>query len=335
MIYFIKAAYHLSATGKNLRVPFEIFMIFAAYNDKINFVRFSRFEFEEIYDLLFSSNIKIEKAYETLNIWKIRLAENTPTGVVCTLEILEAQIHDSKAPSKTDQFDVIVSYSNAITRFFNFLTSLKHDTDDNVSGMKSVAEAIGIPDYVIDLRVSISHTKQPPSLEVLRRAAKHSLEFIKRKYWDIELVHIREAQLNTIQSQKVTILPTREKEPTKSEKRNSQLQLKNKQLLELQLAIYDFVVELGQKYEVKKNKDLAGKHFILPAAQLETMKSYFNGKKLAKEENLFAHYEAIMIDDIESTLQLCNDDGVLLTEAIFNRCGFFKEAAGEPKTAFY
>jgi Las1-like len=285
---------------------------------------------EEIYDLLFSSNTNIGKVYEVLNIWKLRLADNTPTGVLCTMEIIEAQIHDSKVKSKCDQFDVIGSYSNAITRFFNFLTSLKHDTDEDVGGMRSVAEAIGIPDYVIELRVAISHSKQPPSLEVLRRAAKHGLEFIKRKYWDIELAHIREAELNSVQHQKMTIT-SREKQPTKLEKRNMQLQLKNKKLLELQLAIYDFVVELGQKYEVKKNKDLAGKHFVLPAAQLETMQSYFNGKKLAKEENLFAHYEDIIIDDIESTLQLCNDDGTNLTEAIFNRCEFFKEVAGKSK----
>jgi hypothetical protein len=265
-------------------------------------------------------------------IWKIRLSNHTPTGILCTMEIIEAQIHDSKISSKNAQFDVIVSYSNAITRYLNFLTSLKHDTDD-AENMKSVAEAIGIPAYLMDLRVTISHTQQYPSLKILRRAAQHCLEFIKQKYWNIEKIHIRETMLETIQRPK-TVVPEQTKELSKVEKKSLNQQHKKKQLLELQLAIYDFVVELGHKYEVKKHKDLDGKHFILSTSQLESMQSYFNGKKMTKELNMFSNYEDLIIRDIEDTFQLFSDEsGEYFTEAIFDRCGFFKESAG--KQLFY
>lgn len=138
--------------------------------------------------MIFDENTTIEnkkKAYLALQSWKVRRSQETLTGILCTLSLLDVHIKDL-TKEITDPFTLSTLYASTVTKFINYASSFElHRTT-----MYKSAERLGIDSFLIDLRHLCAHGKQLPSIEVFRKSHRYCLDWIKKFFWESEMNNI-------------------------------------------------------------------------------------------------------------------------------------------------
>lgn len=121
-------------------------------------------------------------------MWRARRSQETMTGVLCTLTLLDIHLKDA-AGTITDRSTLSTLYASTLTKFINYATSYQVGE----TSMYRSAKKLGIESFLIDLRHMCAHGKQLPSLEVFRKSHRTCLNWIKQFFWDQELTKICDA----------------------------------------------------------------------------------------------------------------------------------------------
>lgn len=148
-------------------------------------------ELKTVYHQIFGQNSTVDdkrNAYQTLQTWKVRRSQETMTGVLCTLTLLDIHLKDA-AGTITDRSTLSTLYASTLTKFINYATSYQVGE----TSMYRSAKKLGIESFLIDLRHMCAHGKQLPSLEVFRKSHRTCLNWIKQFFWDQELTNICDA----------------------------------------------------------------------------------------------------------------------------------------------
>lgn len=77
-----------------------------------------------------------------------------------------------------------MGYAMSLIRFVNHITE-KGQNKQFAQPVHVLAEEVGIPEWMVDLRHEAAHSSLP-SLNILREAADFALEWLKREYWDVQ-----------------------------------------------------------------------------------------------------------------------------------------------------
>lgn len=132
---------------------------------------------------------------DRIKIWKIRRLNLTPASVLSTLAILEVQLKDN-ADEKFSKDELRTMYSNAFTRFLNYMSSIMRSR--TLQSMYLTARELGIESFLVDLRHLCAHGQVLPSLEISRRTATYCLNWLREFYWDREKNVIGDAIVNDV-----------------------------------------------------------------------------------------------------------------------------------------
>ena len=158
-----------------------------------------REEFNKVYDWLFGAQYSSEtrqKALSQIRIWNLRRSTLCPAAVLATSVILDVQMKDiPETTLSPDELQIL--YSNAFTRFFNFMSSIMQS--HNMRTMYQTAKELGLQSFVVDLRHICAHGQVLPPLQVLRNTAEYCIVWLHDYYWasqrnvmsDIDAAHIR------------------------------------------------------------------------------------------------------------------------------------------------
>lgn len=154
-----------------------------------------REEFDAVHEWLFSDRISHrEKALERLIIWKLRRQALTPATIMSTIAILEVQIKDKH--NTCTEHDLRAMYSNAFTKFVNYVTTLVRGRQ--FTSMFAAAVSLGIEPFLVDLRHLCTHGQVLPALDLSRRAADYCMDWLRQFYWDRERAVICDANVQDV-----------------------------------------------------------------------------------------------------------------------------------------
>lgn len=145
-------------------------------------------EWQEVHVGLFSSDpYAQQRVVSRVASWRSRV--QLPVAINATAQLVELQLHESMAQhhnhavgvSSRSHMELSLLYANIVVRCVNGLV------DGSQKGayalaVSTLAQRIGIPLWVVDLRHESTHN-QLPSLPVLRFAARHLLAWLQANYW--------------------------------------------------------------------------------------------------------------------------------------------------------
>lgn len=147
-----------------------------------------RSELHNVHRMIFDKNSSLadkHRAYLILQSWKVRRSQETLTGILCTLSLLDVHLKDESGQI-SDQFTLSTLYASSLTKFINFATSFQF----NDTSMYRSAFKLGLDSFLVDLRHMCAHGKQQPSLEVFRKTHRYCLNWIQKFFWEIELKNV-------------------------------------------------------------------------------------------------------------------------------------------------
>ena len=153
----------------------------------------SKEEWLEVYSWVHSGDILLKrKACGRINAWESR--GKLPAALDATRWLLDAETQDC-GPLHSD-VHVREAYSVALMRFVSIMT----DQEQKGAFARSVmdlADNMGIPRWIVDLRNSIAH-RHMPGLEPLRSGARACLRWLSRHYWQdqVERWYLAELKLS-------------------------------------------------------------------------------------------------------------------------------------------
>ncbi|KAG7387401.1 Ribosomal biogenesis protein las1l [Phytophthora pseudosyringae] len=153
-------------------------------------------EWQEAHVGLFSSDpYAQQRAVSRVASWRSRA--QLPVAISATAQLVELQLHESVAQhhhhavgvSSRSHMELSLLYASVVVRCVNGLV------DGSQKGayalaVSTLAQRIGIPLWVVDLRHESTHN-QLPSLPVLRFAARHLLAWLRANYWGAQEDSIR------------------------------------------------------------------------------------------------------------------------------------------------
>lgn len=145
-------------------------------------------------DWLFGPNSSRETkrlALSRIKLWKLRRGNLTPASILSTLSILDIQLKDDKYEKRFSDEELRSMYSNAFTRFVNYMSSIMRSRQ--LQSMYSTARELGIEPFLVDLRHLCAHGQVLPSLEISRRTADYCMNWLREFYWERERNFITDA----------------------------------------------------------------------------------------------------------------------------------------------
>lgn len=145
-------------------------------------------ELKTVYRLIFDEKATTEdkkSAYLVLQSWKVRRSQETLTGILCTLSLLDVHIKDL-TNEIADPHTLSTLYASTLTKFINYASSFEVLR----TSMYKSAEKLGIDSFLIDLRHLCAHGKQLPCLDVFRRSHRYCLDWIKTYFWESEMKNV-------------------------------------------------------------------------------------------------------------------------------------------------
>lgn len=166
---------------------------------------FSTKEWFEVYHNLYSKNSKLNNQHNALKcllIWKAR-CPLLPSGIESTLSLLDVYTQDRKVvDSSTDDHLLRLAYSSAIMRFVNHMFD-----SESIKGksLYNIAQNLGVPDWIIDLRHDTAHSNNLPSLELLREATSICLEWLHNNYWLLHKETLKDCVVNRSEMLRIRI----------------------------------------------------------------------------------------------------------------------------------
>ncbi|GAB6030666.1 hypothetical protein CHUAL_007522 [Chamberlinius hualienensis] len=158
-------------------------------NEVVGSPWFSVDERNAVLQKLYSNNLDEQaEALRYIDVWKSRIYPNVPSGIEVTSALAKAiLLHENFKLNPSDNLDddhFLLLYGTAIIRFVNLVTECGQVTDYQIP-IHTIAYKMGIPEWIVDLRHSATHSRLP-SLEVLSVAARWAFNWLKSKYWDSE-----------------------------------------------------------------------------------------------------------------------------------------------------
>lgn len=145
-------------------------------------------EWQHVHAALFSDDPgELQRALSRVAAWRSRA--QLPVAVSATAQLLELQLHERLARghhhgvggASRSHLELSLQYASAVVRCVNGLVD-SSQKGAYALAVSSLAQRIGIPLWIVDLRHESTHN-QLPSLPVLRFAAQHLLAWLRANYW--------------------------------------------------------------------------------------------------------------------------------------------------------
>lgn len=135
---------------------------------------------------------KVAFSLKTINMWRTRC--KLPLYIECTSHILKS-ILNHKVNSANKSPNVLrLSYSMAIVRLVNGVVE-KEQRGQYAQAVSGIAERIGLPRTLVDLRHEATHGDLP-SLARLHSAALMALKWLHVRFWRVQADHFVQLDLN-------------------------------------------------------------------------------------------------------------------------------------------
>ncbi len=135
---------------------------------------------------------KIRSSLGTINMWRTRC--KVPLYVDCTANIFKSLLDHRMNTSSKSPNVYRLSYSMSIVRLVNGVVE-KEQRGQYAQAVSGIAERIGLPRSLVDLRHEATHGDLP-SLTRLNAAAIMALEWLHNRYWRIQADHLERVDLN-------------------------------------------------------------------------------------------------------------------------------------------
>lgn len=154
-------------------------------------------EWQRVHAELFAADdvFAQQRAVSRIAAWRSR--GQLPVAINATAQLVEIQLHEHMAQHHThgigvssrSHMELSLMYASSIVRCVNGLVD-SSQKGAYAMAVSSLAQRIGIPLWIVDLRHESTHN-QLPSLPVLRFAAQHLLAWLRSNYWrrQEELLH--------------------------------------------------------------------------------------------------------------------------------------------------
>lgn len=124
-----------------------------------------------------------QRAFSAILAWEARDAD-MPSGILGLKELIIAKL--ARQSTDLENYNEMFTYQSTVSmnvvRFVNFITE-PFQTNSHAKTVKAIANQIGIPDWIVNLRHSATHFNLP-SVEVLEKAVTSLFEFLKERYID-------------------------------------------------------------------------------------------------------------------------------------------------------
>lgn len=145
-------------------------------------------EWREVYELVVEGNEESAKlACVRIRDWKLRC--RVPISVEATAYLLESLLLDTQQISRsfeTRESVEMLADAQCVSRFINLLTDLVQK-GMYATSVETLANSIGIPSWIVQLRHTACHGTVFPRMGLLKRAARYLLyDFIIPRYWDAQ-----------------------------------------------------------------------------------------------------------------------------------------------------
>lgn len=249
---------------------------------------------------IFNETSRIEdkqKGLKKLQTWKLRTGQDTQSGILCTLILLEVHMKDVTGQIR-DRSTLTNLYANSFTKFINFATAFQM----NEATMYRSAYKLGLESFLIDLRHLCAHGKVTPSVEVFRRSMKICFEWIDNFYWKKEIENVSDA--NAIDMRK---------------------DMQISQTLQNIFVLYDSLVELLHNNVLRIDDE--GKLILLGKERLEILETFF--KKVEMKQLHSAHRMLTKsLSAIIGSKQMTQNPSIFFHEMLSN-CQFFLTTTAE------
>ncbi|XP_046865094.1 ribosomal biogenesis protein LAS1L-like isoform X2 [Xenia sp. Carnegie-2017] len=145
----------------------------------------SRDEWLTTYNDLYNFE-NIDQQIEGLNrveAWKSRSGSKLPLAVESTASLIAAGVEDVRSVVNANV--IRHTMAMALVRFVSGIVDMEQK-HAYARSMQSIADDIGLPDWLVDLRHEAIHASLP-SMQVVRAGCRFALEWLKEHYWDSQI----------------------------------------------------------------------------------------------------------------------------------------------------
>ena len=156
----------------------------------------SRDEWLETYRNLYNFDNPNQQrdSLDRVEAWKSRSGSKLPLAVEATASLITAGMEDVE--SITRSHVVQQTMAMVIVRFVNGMVDMEQK-GAYARSVQSIADEIGLPDWLVDLRHEATHASLP-SLEVLRAGCRFALDWLRERYWESQIAEFREQDENLV-----------------------------------------------------------------------------------------------------------------------------------------
>ncbi|EDO42851.1 predicted protein, partial [Nematostella vectensis] len=145
----------------------------------------NREEWTQTYEYLYSfHDISLQRrGIARVLAWKSRSGGKLPLAVESTANLISALLESQTAQySYSSQMTI----SMALVRFVNGFTD-KSQKGVYARSVQSIADEIGLPDWLVDLRHESTHAAKLPSQQTLCAGVKVALDWLEEGYWKAQM----------------------------------------------------------------------------------------------------------------------------------------------------
>lgn len=154
----------------------------------------NRKEWLDVYQCLFDfHNPQLQrKGLDRVLAWKSRSGGKLPLAIESTADLVLANLTDAQSNSFTTEKQLILSM--ALVRFVNGMADM-NQRGVYARSVHSIAEEIGLPDWLVDLRHEATHASLP-SQDTLRAGIRVALSWLQEEYWEAQMKAHKDSEQN-------------------------------------------------------------------------------------------------------------------------------------------
>ena len=122
------------------------------------------------------------KGLDRVAAWKSRSAGKLPLAIECTANLISAQLAIENIGCDVQSR---LTLAMAIVRFVNGMVD-QVQKGKFARSVQSIADEIGLPDWLVDLRHEATHASLP-SMDTLQCGLRVSLSWLQGEYWEPQI----------------------------------------------------------------------------------------------------------------------------------------------------
>ena len=122
-----------------------------------------------------------KKGVDRVAAWRSRSAGKLPLAIECTANLVSAQL----VLDNVGEVQGRLTLAMAIVRFVNGMAD-QVQKGKFARSVQSIADEIGLPDWLVDLRHEATHASLP-SMETLQSGLHVSLSWLQEEYWQAQI----------------------------------------------------------------------------------------------------------------------------------------------------